>query len=115
MSSTLFSNIRIFFALFCILFGLDKFVSFLPTCSLTEFISPIGMFVTGILELIFGSLLLFKQKELLALRILTAITIGGLMLHLIKGRYDISGGIIGSIIGLYLIFAYKKLNNKVTT
>jgi len=100
--------LRITFALFCIAFGIDKFFQFLPTCSLTQYIPPIGMLITGIIEIGFGIILLIKKYELLALRILTGLIIGGLILHLVKGSTDFSGAIIGSLMGLFLIFAYKK-------
>ena len=108
MNPTFLNVVRIGFALFCIGFGLDKFLYFLPTCSLTQYISPTGMLITGIIELVFGMALLFKKYELMALRILTALIIGGLMLHLIKGTTDFNGAIVGSLMGLFLIFAYKR-------
>lgn len=100
--------LTIVFAVFCIGFGIDKFVEFLPICSLTEYISSEGMFFTGVLEIILGIVILLDKFVLLALRIATALIIGGLLLHLLKGTYDIGGALLGAILGLILIFTYKK-------
>lgn len=107
MNQTTTNFLKIVFALFCIGFGIDKFVEFLPICSLTEYISREGMFFTGVLEIILGVLILLDKYVLIALKIATVIIIGGLLLHLIKGTYDIAGALSGAILGLILIFAYK--------
>ena len=75
---------------------------------MSEYIPPSGMIITGIIEIGFGIILLIKKYELLALRILTGLIIGGLIFHLGTGSTDFSGAIIGSLMGLFLIFAYKK-------
>lgn len=108
MNPTFINVLRIVFALNCIIFGVDKFFEFLPTCSLTNHISQRGLIVTGVIEIILGFLLLLKKWELWVLRIGTGIMIGGVAFHLAKGSYDISGALIGALIGLFLIFAYKK-------
>ena len=103
--------VQILFALFCILFGIDKFVEFLPTCSLLNYLPKSAMMVTGVLEIAIGILLLLKKQILLVLRLATAIMIGGLLLHVVKGTYDFSGALIGGLLGLFLIFAHKKNMN----
>lgn len=107
MNPTITKTLKIVFAIFCIVFGIDKFVEFLPICSLTEYIPREGMFITGILEIVLGVVILIDKFVLLALRIATALIIGGLLLHLLKGTYDIGGAILGAILGLTLLFAYK--------
>lgn len=99
---------RIIFIIICLSFGIDKFIKFLPTCSLTGHISQRGIIFTSILEIAAGICLLLRKKELLAIRVATAVMIGGLLLHIIKGNYDLSGALIGASIGLILIFDYKK-------
>jgi len=108
MNQTFLNVLRIVFALFCIGFGIDKFVTFLPACSLTEYIPLAGMYVTGIIELVLGGTLLFKKYELISLKILTAVSIGGFMFHLVTGSTDFGGALVCSFMGSLLIFAYKK-------
>lgn len=100
--------LQIAFALFCIIFGLDKFLEFLPTCSLVNHIPANGMIVIGCLEIIVGMVLLTKQYTLLSLRVATAMIIGGIIFHLATGTYDFGGGLIGAFIGLFLIYQYKR-------
>lgn len=94
MNPTLFTSLKIFFALFCIGFGIDKFIPFLPICSLTNYFPPYGMTVLGGIEMGLGILLLLKMKTVL--------------LHLFTGSFDFGGALIGSAIGLLLIFETKK-------
>ena len=108
MNPTLFTSLKIFFALFCIGFGIDKFIPFLPICSLTNYFPPYGMTVLGGIEMGLGILLLLKMKTLLLLRLITAIMIGAVLLHLFTGSFDFGGALIGSAIGLLLIFETKK-------
>jgi len=115
MKPIILKILRIVFAIFSIGFGIDKFVDFLPTCSLTAYIPHEGMMVTGILEIIAGIALLIKKQVLLSLRMVTALSMGGLMFHLFTGTYDFLGATFGTILGLMLIFAYKKINNHPTT
>lgn len=107
MNPTITKSLKIVFAIFCIVFGIDKFVEFLPICSLAEYIPQKGMFVTGILEIILGIVILLDKVVLLALRVATVLIIGGLFFHLLKGTYDIGGAVLGALLGLILLFAYK--------
>ncbi len=102
--------LRVLVALFCIFFGADKFLELIPTCSLINHITPEGMFVLGVLEIIIGVALLGKWNILLMARLATAMMIGGLLMHLIKGTNDFGGATVGALLGLSLIFTYKKFN-----
>lgn len=104
------SLLRILLALCCLVFGLDKFLEFLPFCSLNEDISIEGMIGLGIVETGLGMALLFNRKLLLFARLSTAIMMGGLIMHLLQGTKDFGGALIGTILGLLLIFTYKRLN-----
>lgn len=108
MKSSTLNILRIAFAIFFIGFGIDKFVEFLPTCSLTNYIPQEGMMITGVLEIVLGIAILLDKYVLLSLRIATAISIGGLLFHLLTGTYDCGGAAFGSIFGLILIFVYKE-------
>ena len=99
--------LQIAFALFCIAFGIDKFYQFLPTCSLISHIPPVGMMVIGVMEILIGIALLLDRYTLTALRLAVAIIIGGILMHLLTGTYDIGGAVLGSVLGLATIFLYK--------
>ena len=111
MNQSLESILQIIFAVFCIVFGLDKFLEFLSTCSLTNHIPQSGMIVTGVIEILIGIALLLKKYTLTSLRLATAIMIGGLAFHLFKGTYDLGGAAFGSILGLVLIVLNKRKNS----
>jgi len=108
MNPAIINIVQIAFAIFCIVFGIDKFVEFLPTCSLTTVIPKEGMMITGVLEIGIGIMLLLKKHTLLILRIGTAIILGGLLMHIVKGTDDVGGALLGSIMGLFLIIAHKR-------
>ena len=110
MNQSLESILQILFAVFCIIFGLDKFLEFLPTCSLISDIPQSGMIATGVIEIIIGIALLLKKYTLTSLRVATAIMIGGLGFRLFKGTYDLGAAAFGSILGLVLIVLHKKRN-----
>ena len=107
MNTNLEKALQISFAIFCIAFGIDKFIEFLPHCSLTDQISRRGMIATGVLEILIGILLLLNKYTLPALRLATAIMFGGVAMHLFKGTYDIPGAAIGTVIGVVLIFIQR--------
>jgi len=108
MNPSLENMLQILFAVFCIVFGIDKFLEFLPTCSLTNHIPQSGMMVTGILEIILGIALLLKKYTFTALRLVTGIMLGGLILHLMTGSYDVGGAVFGAVLGLILIVSQKR-------
>lgn len=109
MTPTLENILLILFAIFCIAFGLDKFLEFLPTCSLTSHIPKNGLMLIGVLEILIGiSLLLKKKYTLTALRLAVAIMFGGVIFHLLKGTYDIGGAVIGVVLGVILIVSQKR-------
>ena len=102
--------LRILLVAFCFVFGLDKFLEFLPICSLNEDISIEGMIGLGMIEIGLGVALIYGRYLLIVARLATIIMSGGMLLHLLKGTKDFGGALIGTIIGLLLIFLYKKLN-----
>ena len=107
MNSNIEKVLQISFAIFCIAFGIDKFIEFLPHCSLTDQISRRGMIATGVIEIGIGILLLLNKYTLLSLRLATAIMFGGVAMHLAKGTYDITGAAFGTILGVVLIFIQR--------
>ena len=110
MNQKLVNALRLLFALFCILFGANKFLELFPTCSLISHITSKGMMVLGILEITLGVALVYNQHTLLLARLGTAIIIGGFIMHIVKGTNDYGGAIIEATMGLFLIFTLKKRN-----
>ena len=108
MSPTLANMLRIAFGIFCIAFGIDKFVEYLPTCSLIPNLPPFSMELVGILEIGMGFLLLLNKYTMPTLQIVTVMMFSGVVLHTLIGTYDFSGAFIGTIWGMLLVYLYKE-------
>lgn len=107
MNTTFVNILRITFGLFCIAFGIDKFVEFLPTCSLTYHAPNYLMQGTGILEIGIGILLILDKYTMSTLQLITVVMFSGVLLHTLIGTYDFGGAFIGSIWGMALVYLYK--------
>ena len=110
MESNYLNGLRIVLSLFCLVFGVDKFLEFLPICNLVNDLPKEAIIGLGVTEIVLGMALFSKKYLLISARLATAIMIGGMTMHLLKGTNDFGGALIGTIIGLLLIFTYKKLN-----
>lgn len=108
MSPTFVNILRISFGLFCIGFGIDKFVEFLPTCSLIPHLPAFAMPLTGVLEIGVGLLLLLNKYTMTLLQLITLVMFSGVVLHTLLGTYDFSGAFIGTIWGMALVYLYKE-------
>jgi len=102
--------IRSLLAFHIIVFGLNKFFSFLSTCSLLNDAPTAGIIGLGIIQIVLG-IILFSGRYLLISAILaTALMMNAVGMHLLKGTNDFGGAIVGGILGCLLIFGHKKLN-----
>ena len=104
MNPSLVNILRIAFGIFCIVFGMDKFLEFLPTCSLIPNLPPFSMEAVGVLEIGIGILLLLNKYTRPTLLIVTAIMSSGVLLHILLGTSDFSGALVGTIWGILLIY-----------
>jgi len=98
---------KILFALSCIIMGIDKFVEFLPHCTLLSFIPQEMMWGTGVLEIIIGLMIFLNKNTSLMIKLGTAIMAGGVGLHLVTQTFDLGGALVSTILGLVYIFSTR--------
>lgn len=108
-------GVRILFGLFCLIFGLNKFLGFLPFPEMAgdagELMRIYGtsgfMKIIGVLEIL-GALALLANKYVgLALTILTAIMFNAFLFHALHDMGGIAGAALGMILSLVLVYAYR--------
>lgn len=98
-------------------FGLNKFLQFLPAPEMTgapgEFFA--ALFATGymfpfiaVVEIVSGALLLSNRFVPLALVLSAPVTLNILLFHLVLDIATIPVGGLTFLLNLYLLFAYKK-------
>jgi len=115
MNSKVTMGIRILFGLFCLIFGLNKFIGFMPFppipgdggTLMTIYATSGFMKIIGVLEIVFGLALLLGKFVPLALTILGAIMFNAFLFHALHDMGNIAGAVIGCIMSLVLVYAYK--------
>ena len=115
MNNKVTIGLRVLFGLFCILFGANKFVGFMPIPEITgDGGTLMGIYVTsgflafiGALEILGGLALLSNKFVPLALTILTAIMFNAFIFHLLHDMAGIGGAAVGLVLSLGLIFLHK--------
>ena len=107
--------IRILFGLFCLLFGLNKFMMFMefppipgPGGELMGIYAASGFFkIIGALEVVGGLLLIIGKYVPLAVTFMLAIMFNAAIFHALHDMGGIMGALIGMVLGLVLVYAYK--------
>lgn len=115
MNPKITMGIRILFGLFCLIFGINKFANFMafPTIpgdggTLMGIYATSGfMKIIGVLEIIGGLLLLVGKYVPLALTFMIAIMFNAAIFHALHDPANIVGALLGLILGLVLVYAYK--------
>ncbi len=108
-------GLRILFGLFCLVFGLNKFLDFMPfpplpevAQNLMEIYAESGfMKIIGVIEILGGLALLTNKFVPLALTFLVAIMFNAVLFHALHDMANIGGAIVGMILGLLLVFVNK--------
>lgn len=121
MNGKLVMALRIGFGVFCMIFGINKFIEFLPPFPLegeagtlfqiyfdSGFLKLIGAF-----EVIFGLLLVLKKYVGLALIWLVAIMFNALLFHLFHDPATIGGAVLGLALALANVYFHKDYFSKV--
>ena len=115
MNSKVVMVLRILFGLFCLVFGLNKFLNFIafPAIpgdggTLMTIYATSGFFMLiGVLEILGGLALIINKFVPLALTILVAIMFNALVFHLLHDMAGVGGAALGMILGLVLVYANK--------
>ena len=115
MNDKVVMGIRILFGIFCLVFGLNKFLNFMPfpplegdAATLMTIYSTSGFFkIIGVLEIVFGLALILGKYVPLALTVLVAIMFNAFIFHALHDMGGIGGAVLGMLLSLILIYAHK--------
>jgi hypothetical protein len=117
-------GVRIVLGLLLFVFGLNKFLNFMPAPEL-----PVGagllmmalaksgyiMTLVGVVEVLVGVMLLANKYVALALLLLAPITVNILAFHLVHDMAGIGGAALVTILNVFLFLAYKDKYSGVLT
>ena len=115
MNTKVITGLRILFGLFVLIFGVNKFVGFMPMPevagdggTLMKIYMTSGFFkIIGTLEILGGLALLTGKYVPLALTFLIAIMFNAMIFHALHDVANIGGALIGLGLGLALVYGYK--------
>ncbi len=107
--------IRVLLGLLMFVFGLNKFLDFMPPLVIPgDGGTLIGIYfasgfmkIIGSLEVVFGLALLLNKYVPLALTFLIAILFNATIFHMLHDLPNIAPAIGGLLMGLYLVYAHK--------
>ncbi len=116
MNTKVAMGIRILFGLFCLIFGLNKFLNFLPMLPIEgDGGTLMGIYFTsgffkliGVLEVLGGLALLLNKYVPLALTVLVAIMFNAAIFHMLHDMGGIGGAVVGLLMGLILVYFNKE-------
>ena len=124
MNSQFTKLMRILLGVILVVFGLNKFLNFIPAPELPEnaanFIDSLAstgyvLQVVGVIEILIGLLLLFNKWVAFALVVLVPISVNILLFHLFLDIPGISGALLVAVINGILMYKlwpkYKPLFN----
>jgi len=109
-------GLRILFGIFLLVFGINKFAGFLEFPPIPgDGGTLMGIYFTsgfmkliGVLEILCGLALIVGKFVPLALTVGIAIMFNAALFHLLHAPEGVGGAIVGLVIGLVLVYAYKE-------
>ena len=115
MNAKVVMGVRILFGVFCLIFGLNKFLNFIPFPPIEgDGGTLMGIYFTsgflkiiGVLEIVFGLALIVNKYVPLSLTILIAIMFNAFIFHALHDMGGIGGAVLGLVLGLILVYANK--------
>ena len=116
MNPKVITGARIVLGLMLVVFGLNKFLQFMPTPPMTDEAGPfmgalVGtgymMPIVAVVEIAVGALLLFNRYVALALLLLAPISVNIVAFHLFLDIGGIGGAAFVFILNVFLLFAYR--------
>lgn len=116
MNPKITMGLRILFGLFCLIFGLNKFLNFMPFPPLPEVAQNLMdiyaqsgfMKIIGVLEILGGLALIVNKFVPLALTLLVAIMFNAFIFHALHDIANIGGAVVGLLLSLILVFVNKQ-------
>ena len=116
MNPKIVTGARIVLGLMLIVFGLNKFLQFIPVPPMTDeagsFMGALVgtgymMPIVAVVEIAVGALLLFNRYVALALLLLAPISVNIVAFHLFLDIGGIGGAAFVFILNVFLLFAYR--------
>ena len=116
MNPKVITGARIVLGLMLVVFGLNKFLQFMPTPPMTDeagsFMGALVgtgymMPIVAVIEIVVGALLLFNRYVALALLLLAPISVNIVAFHLFLDIGGIGGAAFVFILNVFLLFAYR--------
>ena len=115
MNPKITTGIRILLGVMLVVFGLNKFLGFMPMPEMSEDANALMaiygksgfMSLIAVLEIIFGIALLAGKYVPLALTIITAIMFNAAVFHALHDMGGIGGAAVGLILSLVLVYANR--------
>ena len=112
MNPRIVLGLRILFGIFVLIFGLNKFLGFMPFPPIPgDGGTLMGIYVTsgflkiiGLLEIIGGLALLLNKFVPLALTFMVAIMFNAFLFHALHDPSNLAGAILGLVLGLILVY-----------
>ena len=99
--------LKIGFALFCLVFGADKFLKFSHSCSLEQTSNDIVWKIIGVIEIAIGMSLLLNKYVSYFLSLAIVVFTIGIISHLNQNTYDIGGAVFLLIYAIVLLYFNK--------
>ena len=115
MNPKITMGLRILFGVFCLVFGLNKFLGFMPFPEIPGdggilmgiYATSGFMKIIGVIEILAGLALLLNKFVPLSLTFLVAIMFNALLFHALHDMANIGGAVLGLVLGLLLVYANR--------
>ncbi len=115
MNSKVFMVLRILLGIFVLVFGINKFYSFIPMEAPTgdagayfgALISSKTLTLVAIVEIVAGLALIFNKFGALFALILMSVSVNALLFHAVLDPANSAGAVVLLILNIAVIFGYK--------
>jgi putative oxidoreductase len=116
MNSKAFMVLRILLGLFVLVFGLNKFIEFLPAPegmsedAMTYFgalVNSKTMVLVAIVEIVAGLALIFNKFGALLTIILMSVSVNAVLFHAVLDQGNIAGSLVLLVLNIAVLYGYK--------
>jgi hypothetical protein len=117
MNSKVFLAIRIFFGVFLIVFGSNKFLNFMPPpeempeavmAVFAALMSTKTVILIGLVEVLAGLSLLFNKFGALMMLILMSVSVNAVLFHITLAPATIAGALVLLVLNMVMLYAYRE-------
>lgn len=116
MNSKVFMVVRILLGLFVLVFGLNKFIEFLPAPegmsddAMTYFgalVNSKTMVLVAIVEIVAGLALITNKLGALLALILMSVSVNAVLFHAVLDQGNIGGALVLLVLNIVVLYGYK--------